>query len=179
MNELLTIYRCTCFHKFLKQSEQVFFVGVFFFFVEQTRLVLNDSKYFGIGNFCNCALSTSSSFLVFAIEYSWQSTLFEIWMFFFHHSLSLFTWQKRGSWIGPQLSTTMALLLSTIGKKVFGKHEQIIDSESSGGYHPHHSLCGSSLVNVIWLRTPTDGREQEKSMIFQSSPGTRLGWNGL
>ena len=77
MNELLTIYRCTCFHKFLKQSEQVFFVGVFFF-VEQTRLVLNDSKYFGIGNFCNCALSTSSSFLVFAIEYSWQSTLFEM-----------------------------------------------------------------------------------------------------
>lgn len=43
----------------------------------------------------------------------------------------------------------------------------------------HHSLCGSSLVNVIWLRTPTDGREQEKSMIFQFSPGTRLGWNGL
>ena len=104
-------------------------------------------------------------------------------MFFFHHSLSLFTWQKRGSWIGPQLSTTMALLLSTIGKKFLANTNKLSIRKAQAGVLQHriahYSLCGSSLVNVIWLRTPTDGRDQEKSMIFQSSPRTRLGWNGL
>ena len=159
-----------------------------FFFVEQTRLVLNDLKYYVIGNvlqLCS-ALSTSSSFLVFAIvgpKYLfWNYSPKGCFSFTTH---SLYSLDIRG---GVELGLSFPLQWHNSYRQLvksfwqtrtnyrFGKLRRVILQHRGIA---HHSLCGSSLVNVIWLRTPTDGREQEKSMIFQFSPGTRLGWNGL